>query len=131
MVEFKSKRKEGEVTLTLKTPLRIKENGKFVRDDINLETILRSIHHRKCKLTDSKITKLNFNGKWEVLDKNLSFVDFKRYSNRQKSKMKLGGLVGDIKLRVDGDTYEMLKLGELIGVGKQTTFGLGRIEIGE
>ncbi len=131
MLEFKSDEREGEITLTLKTPLRIKEKGKFVRDDINVETILRSIHHRKCKLTDSKITKLDFKGEWEVLDKDLSFVDLVRFSNRQKSKMKLGGIVGEIKLRVDKKTYKMLKLGELIGVGKQTTFGLGRVEIGE
>ena len=30
---------------------------------------------------------------------------------------------------IDKRSYELLKLGEIIGVGKQTVMGLGRIEV--
>ena len=32
---------------------------------------------------------------------------------------------------IDKKTFELLKLGELIGVGKSTVFGLGKIKIEE
>jgi CRISPR/Cas system endoribonuclease Cas6 (RAMP superfamily) len=32
-------------------------------------------------------------------------------------------------LEVDDNSYKLLKLGEIIGVGKQVTFGLGNIKI--
>ena len=31
--------------------------------------------------------------------------------------------------KLDKQSYELLKLGEIIGVGKQTVMGLGRVEV--
>lgn len=46
--------------------------------------------------------------------------------------MNLGGIMGHIKIKnLNKESYEVLKLGELLGVGKQTVFGLGRIEVEE
>jgi CRISPR-associated endoribonuclease Cas6 len=116
--------------LKIITPIRIKENNKFVREDIKLETILRSIHHRFLKLQNKEITKLPFTPKYEIANKNLSFNDFSRYSNRQKTKMKLGGVIGSINFSyIDEESFKLLKLGEIIGVGKQVTFGLGCIKV--
>lgn len=39
------------VVLKLKTPLRIKKNNRFLRDTVDLEDILRSIHQRYTQLT--------------------------------------------------------------------------------
>jgi hypothetical protein len=117
------------IHLSVKTPIRIKENNKLVRDDIKLETILRSIWHRYSKLKNKEITKLPFISKYKIKSKNLSFLDFTRISNRQKTKMKLGGIIGFIDLEVDENVYKLLKLGEIIGIGKQVTFGLGNIKI--
>lgn len=44
--------------------------------------------------------------------------------------MNLGGLMGEFWIsNLDEKSYQLLKLGELIGVGKQTVFGLGKINI--
>jgi len=120
---------EEEITIKFLTPLRIKENNRYVRDDIKLKTLLRNINHRFLRLQNKKITKLEFTPRVEIINKDLVFKDFTRYSNRQKTKMKLGGLTGEIKAKVDENTYKYLKLGEIIGVGKQVTFGLGNIKV--
>jgi CRISPR/Cas system endoribonuclease Cas6 (RAMP superfamily) len=42
----------------------------------------------------------------------------------------MDGVVGEIAvLGLDRRSYELLKLGEIIGVGKQTVMGLGRIVV--
>jgi CRISPR/Cas system endoribonuclease Cas6 (RAMP superfamily) len=44
----------------------------------------------------------------------------------------MDGVLGEIAvLGIDQKSYELLKLGEIIGVGKQTTFGMGKIKIEE
>ena len=43
--------------------------------------------------------------------------------------MNFGGLVGSLEMRgISKKCMDLLKLGEIIGVGKQTVFGLGKIE---
>ena len=119
-----------DFTLKINTPIRIKENAKFVKKSIKLETILRSINHRYLKLTNQEIKKLFFTPEYEEVYKNLSFKELIRYSNRQKTKMNLGGIIGEIIYKnVDENSYKLLKLGEVIGVGKQVTFGLGDIKV--
>ena len=121
---------KNKAFLKIITPIRIKENNKFVRDNIKLETILRSIYHRFLKLQNKKISKLPFTPKYEIANKDLDFVDFSRYSNRQKTKMKLGGVIGSINFSyIDEEAFKLLKLGEIIGVGKQVTFGFGDIKV--
>jgi hypothetical protein len=117
------------IHLNVKTPIRIKENNKLVRNDIKLETVLRSIWHRFNKLKNKEITKLPFIPEYKMKNKNFSFVDFNRISNRQKAKMKLGGVIGFMDLEVDENSYNLLKLGEIVGIGKQVTFGFGNIKI--
>ncbi len=60
----------------------------------------------------------------------LSWHDWERYSNRQETRMKLGGLVGTITFRGDLTPFvPFMVLGEYIHVGKGTSFGLGKYEI--
>ncbi len=129
-LKFEIKDYKKDFTLKINTPIRIKENNRFVRDDIKLQTILRSINHRISKIKNQEIKKLDFTPEYREIYKNLSFKELMRYSNRQKTKMHLGGVKGEIIFNdVDENSYKMLKLGEIIGVGKQVTFGLGDIEI--
>jgi CRISPR-associated endoribonuclease Cas6 len=61
---------------------------------------------------------------------NLSWFDWERYSNRQDTKMMMGGFVGSITF--EGDLEEFMPfilLGQYIHVGKGTSFGLGKYEI--
>ena len=120
---------KNEILIKFLTPIRIKENNRYVRDDIEIKTLLRNINHRFLKLQNKELKKLEFTPEVNILDKRVFFVDFNRYSNRQKTRMKLGGVLGEIKAEVDENTYKFLKLGEIIGIGKQVTFGLGNIEI--
>ncbi len=55
--------------------------------------------------------------------------DWTRYSARQESFMKFGGLMGKITCHGDLSMFkEMLRFARAAHIGKQTSFGLGRIE---
>ena len=118
-----------KIHLNISTPIRIKDNNKLVRKNLKLETLLRSIWHRFNRLKNRSFSKLPFEPEYKLINKSLSFVDFTRYSNRQKTKMKLGGVIGFLDIEVDEDSYKLLKIGEIIGVGKQVTFGFGNIKV--
>ncbi len=58
------------------------------------------------------------------------WVDMPRFSFRQRAKMKLGGLVG--RAVYEGELFEffpILKYCETVHVGKQTSFGFGKIRL--
>jgi len=64
--------------------------------------------------------------------KALVYKPLLRKSGRQNKRMSMDGIVGEIALSgLDERSYELLKFGEVIGVGKQTVMGLGRIEVEE
>jgi hypothetical protein len=55
---------------------------------------------------------------------------FNRYSNRQKQKVPLGGMIGEATYEGHfEDLLPILKLAELIHIGKATSFGFGRIRL--
>ena len=119
------------IHLKLKTPLRMKKNNRFIKDDVDLEDILRSINQRKVQLeTGESYAKFEHKPSYMLVSKNLQYKTLVRKSNRQKTNMNMDGVVGEMVLSgVDAKSYELLKLGEVIGVGKQTVMGLGKIEI--
>jgi CRISPR/Cas system endoribonuclease Cas6 (RAMP superfamily) len=44
--------------------------------------------------------------------------------------MNFGGLMGMIEFEfIDEESFKLLKIGEVVGVGKQVTFGMGEIEV--
>jgi len=68
----------------------------------------------------------------KISNRNLQWEDYNRYSNRQKSKMKMGGFVGDMTLEGDLSPFiDLLHYSEVLHVGKGTTFGLGKMEVNE
>ncbi|WP_138380360.1 CRISPR system precrRNA processing endoribonuclease RAMP protein Cas6 [Luteithermobacter gelatinilyticus] len=61
-------------------------------------------------------------------DKDLTWQDWRRYSNRQHKTMTLGGVMGVWRWRqVPPDLITLLHMGEILHVGKQTVFGFGRM----
>ncbi|MCS6817041.1 MAG: CRISPR system precrRNA processing endoribonuclease RAMP protein Cas6 [Blastocatellia bacterium] len=60
----------------------------------------------------------------------LVWRDWERYSHRQRTKMRLGGFVGEIEYELKEnariDFLPLLIAGELVHVGTGTTFGLGK-----
>ncbi|MDI6756372.1 MAG: CRISPR system precrRNA processing endoribonuclease RAMP protein Cas6, partial [Thermodesulfobacteriota bacterium] len=60
----------------------------------------------------------------------LRWYDWERYSTRQEGKMKLGGFLGTISFTGDLSAFlPYVILGELVHVGKGSSFGLGKYEI--
>lgn len=60
----------------------------------------------------------------------LRWVDWERYSFRQDARMTLGGFVGTVTFEGDLAVFDpLLRLGELMHVGKGTSFGLGKYSI--
>ena len=117
------------IILKLITPLRIKKQNKFLRNDIDLLDILSSINKRFYKLIGKEYQKLDIKKEYEIVIKDIKYKELTRHSNRQKTNMNLGGIIGNIQIQnIDKKSYKLLKLGEIIGVGKSTVFGNGKIK---
>ncbi|MEY4503770.1 MAG: hypothetical protein RL154_62, partial [Pseudomonadota bacterium] len=114
------------------TPLRLKSNGAFFKlQEIIPLAILLSIDKRYKELKNI-YKKSNIENIPIQKEANLKFVDLERYSNRQKTKMGLGGFMGNLLYENIGEECaKILQIGEIIGVGKSVVFGLGRIKIEE
>ena len=66
----------------------------------------------------------------ETLSKNLRWHDWERYSNRQKTRMTMGGFMGEVTYGGDLEEFQpFIKLGEYVHLGKGSSFGLGKYEI--
>ncbi|MDQ7820099.1 MAG: CRISPR system precrRNA processing endoribonuclease RAMP protein Cas6 [Armatimonadota bacterium] len=59
------------------------------------------------------------------------WVDLQRYSTRQRTTMRIGGVVGSVTYEGTDFTpfRRLLAFGEWLGVGKLTSMGLGRMEV--
>lgn len=127
-----------EITLNFISPLRIKIGGKLIN---NLPFILFfKVLMRRINILTTYYTTHNYTFDYkELINKaneimtvssSLKWYDWHRFSYRQRSLMKLGGMVGKITYR--GELKEFLpfiKLCEIIHIGKNCSFGLGKYEI--
>lgn len=119
-------------TLRLLTPLRMKHHNEFLKTAPSLAQILYSIHLRYEELSGRGRSPLGYEPTFHQTFARTRFLDLGRYSRRQESKLKIGGVVGEIGYScVDEHSRELLRLGEFIGVGKQTVFGMGKILVEE
>ncbi len=60
----------------------------------------------------------------------LHWYDWQRYSNRQKSKVPMGGIVGSFVLNdLHPDFWPYLWLGQSIHAGKGASMGMGRYRL--
>jgi CRISPR/Cas system endoribonuclease Cas6 (RAMP superfamily) len=62
-----------------------------------------------------------------VLEADLRWHEWSRYSSRQQTKVQMGGLMGSFALPVDAlaDFWPWLWLGQWVQVGKGTVMGMG------
>ncbi len=66
----------------------------------------------------------------ETQRRNLRWYDWERFSTRQQTRMKFGGFLGEAIFSGNfAPFWPYLKLGELIHVGKGSSFGLGKYEV--
>lgn len=125
-IEAKSQMIDDILKLKIKNPIRFKSKGKFKRD-LNVEDIKNLLYRRVILLNALEGNLVNLNEiNIEILNKKIRFEEYGRYSNRQKKAMIFGGISGEINIRcLDNYSKNMLIAGELIHVGKNTSFGLG------
>lgn len=126
------------VSLTFLTPTRIVVNGDLVVD-LEFHHLIRSLLRRISTLSYfhyGKRLELDFKGliemasKIKVKERNIKWHDWERYSARQDTRMKMGGFIGNISFEGDlGEFMPFIKTGEIIHVGKGTSFGLGKYDI--
>ncbi|MBI4753829.1 MAG: CRISPR system precrRNA processing endoribonuclease RAMP protein Cas6 [Betaproteobacteria bacterium] len=66
-----------------------------------------------------------------LTEKNLRWLDLRRYSNRQETAMQMGGLVGEIALETAqlGELWPLLWIGQWVHAGKGAVMGLGRYRV--
>ena len=128
---------KDEIILHLETPLRIKSNDKLATDlpfhllinRLSERAYLLAHLHCGAELEDFQEF-AEGSETVETIRNKLRWVDWERYSTRQQTKMKFGGLIGEITYRGDFKKYlPLLRIGEHIHVGKATTFGLGKYRI--
>ncbi len=121
------------------TPLRLRRQGKYLAD-FDLHFFFMSLTRRMEALN------VIFNGgsplgsdNWKVLSAyfsasatvkgNLHWKDQSRYSNRQKTRVPQGGLVGKLCLDIaEPSLAHWLAAAELLHVGKGASMGLGRVK---
>lgn len=123
------------ITLAFLTPTRIKYEEQLAPEP-EFHVLIRSLLRRVSALYyfhASNRLELDFKGIVEraeavrTVRRDLSWIDWARYSARQDARMKLGGFVGTIEF--EGDLTEfmpLLRIGEIVHIGKATSFGLGK-----
>jgi hypothetical protein len=132
-----------EVELSLLTPLRVKFQNQLLKTNGNVtlpfHILTRTMLRRVASLFnyyDDGEPPLDYRQliekarMIEIKQSSLKWYDWRRYSNRQDQTMLIGGIVGDISYQGNiTDFFPLLRFSELVHLGKQTSFGLGKIEI--
>jgi len=127
------------ITLTCHTPLRLKldnELQKRLPFHLLIRAALRRISDLESAYGGGEPT-LDYKGLVAraagvaVLESSCRWTEIKRYSNRQKRAMFMGGITGSITYEGDdlAAFVPLLRYCEAIHLGKETSFGLGRISI--
>jgi len=121
------------------TPLRLQENGRILPpEQVTARVLLMALVRRLCLILefhagikpDYDFSRLSRLAEGVDAVNNLKWRYWERWSNRQKKKMTLNGLAGEIRLSgVPLEFYDLLRLGQWGHVGKNTTFGLGRYSL--
>ncbi len=130
--------KSLRVTLTLETPLRLKFDNRL-QADLPFHVLVRAMLRRVSSLMNAYGNgepALDYPGlvkragAVKIADNNLSWYDWQRYSFRQDEKMLMGGMAGAVTYEGDiGEYLPLFNFCEQVHLGKQTTFGLGKVGV--
>ncbi len=127
------------LTLRFLTPTRIVYGGRLTFD-LEFHVLVRNLLRRLSLLSyfhcDAEPADWDFREiirkaeSVRVKSRSLGWHDWERYSARQKTRMKMGGFVGEATFEGDtGPFMDLVRAGEVLHVGKGTAFGLGRFMI--
>jgi hypothetical protein len=121
------------------TPTRIRIEGDL-QANLSFELLVRNLLRRISMLIavhGSAKMAVDFRGlidrahNVKKVAERLRWDDWERYSNRQQTKMKLGGFIGEVEYVGDAisEYLPLIAAGELLHIGAGTSFGLGKYEI--
>lgn len=127
------------LSLSFLTPTRIVYDGRFIFD-LEFHMLIRQLLRRVSLLSyfhcGGDPTEWDFKGiikraeEVKVVKRDMRWYDWERYSARQDTRMKMGGFVGEITFEGDiGSFMRLIQAGEVLHVGKGTSFGLGQYRI--
>lgn len=124
-----------EVMMIFDTPLTLKYRNEFLQE-FQIEAILDAIKRRIYILDcfegiPSNILERNKEiCELKILNQEHHLAGVSRYSKRKDEKMILRGLKGYVLLKgLSQELLELLLIGELIHIGKNTSFGFGRYHL--
>ncbi|MCX7983019.1 MAG: CRISPR system precrRNA processing endoribonuclease RAMP protein Cas6 [Syntrophales bacterium] len=128
----------NHLTVRLLTPLRVKYENHLVAQ-LPFHILVRAALRRISVLFEmygEGEPRIDYRGlierslRVQEIQKDLRWFDWSRYSRRQEQKMMMGGLVGTVSYEGEiGEFIPFLRFCELVHLGKQTAFGLGKISL--
>ena len=126
------------ITLKIKTPFRVGIKP-GARPDLPFDLLIRSLVRRCTALFNTYGTgepSLDYPALVKkaadirITDNRLAWFDWQRYSSRQDKKMFMGGLVGQVTYQGDLTPFiPFLDMARVVHAGKNTAFGLGKVDI--
>lgn len=129
------------LAIELVTPLRLKKEGRFLSrvEPIDfIETIARRLNalavlhgSRVSIVEESEAARVAES--IETIEHQLRVVHVRRYSSTQRTRMTWPGVMGRLVWKGNGiaPLWPFLRLGELVQIGKATTFGFGRYQLAD
>jgi len=123
--------------LNIITPFRIKFENRL-KADLPFHVLVRAMLRRMSSLLNSYgdgEPSLDYRGlvkrakEVKIVDEDLNWFDWRRYSFRQDKAMLMGGMIGYVTYEGDmGEYMPLIEFCSQVHLGKQTTFGLGKIK---
>jgi hypothetical protein len=131
-------RELSRIKIDFITPYRVKFKNSLVTD-FDFSVLIRACLRRISSLEETYTGKepdIDYKGlikrsrEISLISQEKEWVEITRFSYRQKKKMKLGGLIGSAHYFGElAEFYPILKYCEVVHVGKQTSFGFGKIRV--
>lgn len=128
-----------KITFHCQTPLRLKYINEL-QASLPFHLVIRAALRRVSMLETvygNGAPDLDFKGiaaratSIKTTDSDCRWIEIERYSNRQRSAMKFGGVLGSLVYKGEGlaEFLPLLHYCEVTHLGKQTSFGLGKIVV--
>ena len=123
-----------EGMLVFHTPFTVKYQGAFIQD-LHMDPVIASIRRRLYMLDcfegiEAEISGTETPERCSYHKATVQLEGVNRYSNRRDSAMTLRGIRGKVWFEgADEETMKLLFAGELLHVGKNTSFGFGEFEV--
>lgn len=123
------------LTIRFTSPVRLDLGGDLVYP-VQFDHLVRALVHRSralasCYGGEPQQVRLEDAQRARQVADRTRWVDLRRYSTRQQTDMRIGGVVGTVTYEgIDFSPFShLLSFGEWLGVGKLTSMGLGQMEV--